>query len=203
MKCGIPDEEIREDARSFFDRYEKLTEDPSNHFLKSDIEDALKMLEPEYRDIVKKLTRQWIADHARVTITPQIRRNGRKQSEHLAGIRAAQAAYDKLNGTSWHGRKSKEPVVRAWRELHPDGRKVDCIRDTGLTKPTVYKYWEPDRKPKERPSEVKKAAVPADAFPFTSFEELNAYLGGLTREELIEFYELNKDLIDSLLDEAM
>lgn len=24
----------------------------------------------------------------------------------------------------------------------PDGRKADCIRDTGLSKPTVYKWWD-------------------------------------------------------------
>ena len=24
---------------------------------------------------------------------------------------------------------------------YPDGKKADCIRDTGLSKPTVYKWW--------------------------------------------------------------
>lgn len=194
LKCGIPDEEIRSDAWSFLDRYEKLTEDPSNHFLGSDVEDALKMLEPENRDMVRKLSRQWIADHSRVAITPQIRRNGRKQAEHLAGIRAAQAAYDKLHGTSWHGRKSKEPLVRAWREEHPEGTIKDCVYDLGISQATVYRHWEPKQ---EREQEVKTAS-PASDFPFTSFAELNVYLDTLTQEELQAFYELNKDLIDSL-----
>ena len=33
-------------------------------------------------------------------------------------------------------------IVQQWRLEHPDGRKADCIRDTGLNKRTVYKWWE-------------------------------------------------------------
>lgn len=36
----------------------------------------------------------------------------------------------------------KRETVRAWREEHPNGKKADCIRDTGLSKPTVLKWWE-------------------------------------------------------------
>lgn len=36
---------------------------------------------------------------------------------------------------------TKEQIVANWRKEHPDGKKADCIRDTGLTKPTVYKWW--------------------------------------------------------------
>lgn len=25
---------------------------------------------------------------------------------------------------------------------NPEGRKIDCIRETGLSKPTVYKWWD-------------------------------------------------------------
>ena len=32
--------------------------------------------------------------------------------------------------------------VAEWRSQHPEGRKADCIRETGLSKPTVYKWWE-------------------------------------------------------------
>ena len=44
------------------------------------------------------------------------------------------------------GRPDKQAIVRQWQTEHPHGRKADCIRDTGLTKPTVYKWWsEPKR----------------------------------------------------------
>ena len=29
-----------------------------------------------------------------------------------------------------------------WRELHPDGRPKECIAGTGLSKNTVYKWWD-------------------------------------------------------------
>jgi hypothetical protein len=37
---------------------------------------------------------------------------------------------------------NKALIVYQWRQDHPTGRKVDCIRETGLTKPTVYKWWD-------------------------------------------------------------
>ena len=36
---------------------------------------------------------------------------------------------------------TKDKVVIAWRQQHPSGNKADCIRDTGLSRPTVAKYW--------------------------------------------------------------
>ena len=41
-----------------------------------------------------------------------------------------------------NGRKSKRDQVQAWRLDHPDGSKADCVRDTGISKPTVIKHWE-------------------------------------------------------------
>ena len=32
--------------------------------------------------------------------------------------------------------------VQQFRKEHPKGRKADCIRVTGLSKPTVYKWWD-------------------------------------------------------------
>ena len=39
------------------------------------------------------------------------------------------------------GRPDKQKIVEEWRKSHPDGKKADCIRDTGLDKKTVYKWW--------------------------------------------------------------
>ena len=40
------------------------------------------------------------------------------------------------------GSSQQKKLVEEWRTAHPDGKKADCIRDTGLSKPTVYKWWE-------------------------------------------------------------
>ena len=38
-------------------------------------------------------------------------------------------------------KRQAEQTVREWQESHPAGKKADCIRETGLSKPTVYKWW--------------------------------------------------------------
>ena len=71
---------------------------------------------------------------------PPNKRNGRKQDKHLQGARAIRD----INNENWregNGRKPKSEIVEEWRKAHPDGKKADCIRDTGLSKPTVYKWW--------------------------------------------------------------
>lgn len=39
------------------------------------------------------------------------------------------------------GRPSKRQLIQEWKEQHPNGTKADCIRDTGVSKSTVYKHW--------------------------------------------------------------
>jgi hypothetical protein len=50
------------------------------------------------------------------------------------------------HNTTWNkvgnGRHNKAAEVAKWRADHIDGKKADCIRDTGLDKKTVYKWWD-------------------------------------------------------------
>ena len=49
----------------------------------------------------------------------------------------------RANGKKWtdnNGRPDKRKIVEEWQATHI-GTKADCIRDTGLSKPTVYKWW--------------------------------------------------------------
>lgn len=36
---------------------------------------------------------------------------------------------------------SLKQIIKDWREQHPNGRKVDCEKETGLSRPTVLKWW--------------------------------------------------------------
>ena len=47
----------------------------------------------------------------------------------------------KIDWREGNGRKSQKMIVQQWKKENPEGRKIDCIRETGLTKPTVYKWW--------------------------------------------------------------
>ena len=52
---------------------------------------------------------------------------------------------DEINGNkNWrdgNGRPDKSQIVINWRVAHPDGTKAECIRETGLSTPTVYSWW--------------------------------------------------------------
>lgn len=81
------------------------------------------------------------------------------QNEHLelARLRKVQK---KRNGTMRgpEGRPSAEQQVLAWRAEHPEGRKADCHRDTGLDPKTIRKWWgDPPKhqQPAEQPAEPK------------------------------------------------
>lgn len=70
------------------------------------------------------------------------KRNGRKQEQHIKIMNAIRDI-EHPNG-AWinkNGAPTKQSIVQKWRLEHPEGKKADCIRDTGLTKPTVYKWW--------------------------------------------------------------
>ena len=46
-----------------------------------------------------------------------------------------------VNGEIKMARQKKKEIVEEWQQLHPNGKKSECIKDTGLSKPTVYKWW--------------------------------------------------------------
>lgn len=67
---------------------------------------------------------------------------GRTREEHLKRARLLQTA-DYPNG-EWRnkeGAPTKEQQVKAWRQAHPDGKPKECMQDTGISKNTVYKWW--------------------------------------------------------------
>lgn len=130
-------EELERDAFGFLDFMEDKTDSEDNHFTEGDILDALEA----YDDKWITYPRRSIEYKSGIRINAN-RRNGRKQEEHIKRITTLRDM-DYPDG-SWrdgNGRKLKREIVQEWRLLHPDGRKADCIRETGLSKPTVYKWW--------------------------------------------------------------
>mgnify|MGYP003106425093 FL=1 len=92
-----------------------------------------------------KLTKEEISRRTGIPIRTTTKRNGRRQDLHLKLARASRDILCEERGKSdWregNGRKPKQAQVQEWRKNHPDGKKADCIRETGLSKPTVYKWW--------------------------------------------------------------
>lgn len=75
---------------------------------------------------------------------PVNRRNGRKQAQHMEVMRAIQGVVNpnwrKGNGRP-KGSGTAQEKVQEWRQQHPEGHKAECKKDTGLSYPTIRKWW--------------------------------------------------------------
>lgn len=156
VKCAVPIEEIKRDCEQVFPVLAGLTVDTTNQFTKADLHDAMKMLDSEHEEIALHTTRKWIEDRTHIKFDAPIPRNGRKQREHLQAElwvdssgkpktntcrTNRELALKYLKGKGVLGRKSCAEQVAAWRAENPDRSKEDCMRETGLSRTTVYKWW--------------------------------------------------------------
>lgn len=138
VQCQIKPEQVESDCRKVAERLERLTVAEDNHFTEYDIICALKTYYTADEKAYRRRT-EFISKKTGISLIPN-KRNGRKQDKHLQGARAIRD----INNENWragNGRKPKSEIVRIWRAQHPDGKKADCIRETGLSKPTVYRWW--------------------------------------------------------------
>ena len=77
---------------------------------------------------------------------PRNKRNYRKQADH---IKIMNFIRDEVNGNKeWRnkdgrpkGSGTKEQIVADWQAVHPTGKKIECERETGLSRHTVLKWW--------------------------------------------------------------
>lgn len=132
VKNGVPKAQVKKDAYSFIPMMNAI--EPTQAFTKADCDSAMDCFDDKYCtfpiDDICKLSAIEIKKN---------KRNGRKQADH---IKIMNFVRDEINqNKDWHGRKPLNKIVEQWQLEHPTGRKADCIRDTGLSKPTVYKYW--------------------------------------------------------------
>lgn len=109
-----------------------------NALTEDDIRSALEAYDKEYYNFT-------ISDIEALTNVriERNRRNGRKQDQHLQfarGIRGVKANLGEH--VSGGGRPSAQDQVQEWRKQHPEGRKADCHRDTGLDPKTIRKWWD-------------------------------------------------------------
>ena len=71
---------------------------------------------------------------------PANKRNYRNRAEHLVLARGIKDIKKKM-GEVIEGRPSKEEQIKVWRLANPNGKKIDCHRETGITRPTIDKWW--------------------------------------------------------------
>lgn len=132
-KCCIPYDRLKADMYTVLDRLKDI--EHVNELTEYDVKNALKA----YKKDIYNFTIDDIEQLTEIRIDKN-KRNGRKQAEH---IKLMNYVRDEINGNkNWQGRPSAAATVENYRRDNPDSRKADCIRDTGLSKKTVYKWWD-------------------------------------------------------------
>lgn len=140
VKCDIPEDELFTDAFSLLQFLDDMSDDEHNRFTKRDIMDAMQFYQENYVTYSRRE-----AERVSAIPMPANNRNGRKQAVHIKYMNNQRAFKVELgectNGGRPKGSGEKSKIVEEWQRQHPDGKKADCIRETGLSKPTVYKWW--------------------------------------------------------------
>ena len=135
-KCDVSKQQLKQDMNQLFELLAEVEHE--NPFTQDDVRSAMEAYDKAYYcftiDDIEKLSGVRIERN---------KRNGRKQAVHL---QMARFIRDEINGRkdNWrdgNGRPDKAQQVFEYRAAHPDAKKVDCIRETKLSKPTVYKWW--------------------------------------------------------------
>lgn len=149
VKCGIPKDEVLKDALSLVVSFDLKTETVDNPFLEEDVHDAMRAYDEEYC--------KWPVRVIETTTGIRIdrnKRNQRKRDEHVKLMTFVRdnLKYPNGNWREGNGRKKGKRVdaegsrcaakVREWQESHRGcWNKSLCARETGLTRPTVHKWW--------------------------------------------------------------
>lgn len=137
VKCGVSRDVLEKDAYGLI----PLMNTKGDEFTEDDVLHALEAFSDSYVNYPIDT----IVYRTGIPIQKN-KRNGRKQTLHLKLARATRDILceerGKLDWREGNGRPSKQQIVAEWRQKHPHCKKADCIRETGLSKPTVYKWWD-------------------------------------------------------------
>lgn len=135
-KCGIEEDELRRDAFALLQPYDSMSEDDVNRFTEDDVVCALEMFNEDY----VTFPRNDIAKISGLTMSVN-KRNYRKQNLHLRMARSNLAIMSDDCGVALQGRPSAQDTVQEWQTVHPTGTKKQCKDETGLSYPTIRKWW--------------------------------------------------------------
>ena len=133
VKCGISYEELEKDAFELM----PILSAKGDAFTEDDVVHALEA----FNDSYVTYPIDTIVERTGLKIEKN-KRNGRKQEQHIKIMNAIRDI-EHPDGM-WRnkdGRPDKAKVVAEWRKAHPDGKKIECERETGLSRHTVLKWW--------------------------------------------------------------
>lgn len=165
-KCDVPKAKLKEDIYTVYEVLRQI--DYKNELTEDDIRSALEAYSKEYYNFkiadIEKLTELRIDRN---------KRNGRRSMEHLQEEFWIENGRKRINVCKANrelalqgmrengeilGRPSAEKKVIDYLREHPNAKKAEVIRGTGLSKPTVYKHYEAAKEKASQPeSEVEES----------------------------------------------
>lgn len=138
VKCDIPDDEIEKDMKELLPYLSGLK--PEDPITEDDMYEALfSRCDALNTFPVKSI--EYLSG-IRIKGTGN-RRNRQKQKWHLEDIRAKKKRM-KDRGQTFarpEGRPDKKEAVQMWRRANPDGNMYQCWKSTGISRPTIQKWW--------------------------------------------------------------
>lgn len=133
-KCDVPKKQLRKDIQEVFEQLRTINH--NNELTQEDVKSALESYDRAYYETSIKEIEYWT--DIRIE---RNRRNGRTQELHLKLARAMRDVMHE-NWREGNGRKSKADIIHQWQAEHPAGRKIDCHRETGISRTTIDKHWQ-------------------------------------------------------------
>lgn len=147
VKSGISYEEVEKDAYDLIPFMNALN--PKEPFTKSDVKSALDCYDVQFATFPIKD----ISKLSGIKIEKN-KRNGRKQEIHIKTVNALRKfRRDELGEDEYKNngrplgskdkkpRKNKSSIVKEWRKNNPNGKKIECERETRLSRHTILKWW--------------------------------------------------------------
>jgi len=137
VKSGVSKDRVLNDLEWLVPMFDSLGNDSNNHFL---MEEAKKAVDSFYNPEFKTLPINSIIHFSGIQIQKN-KRNGRTQTEHIEFMNLNRQFKVKIGECTNGGRPEKAEIVKKWKQSHPDGNKLQCSKDTGLSRTTVIKWW--------------------------------------------------------------
>lgn len=143
VKCDISREELEEDCFRLMKILDEKTDKPENRFTEKDVLDALQAFEDKSL-VTYPVTS--IQNRSGIDI-PRNKRNHRKKAIHVKIMTSTRdILYPEGEWRNKDGRPkgsgTAHEKVQRWRQDNPEGTKKECKDSTGLTYPTIRKWWD-------------------------------------------------------------
>ena len=137
VKCGISYDELKRDAYELYTLFREV--DTSQPFTYAEYVQAR---DEYFSTEAHKSTREWIETNTGVEMNPPAKRNGRTKADHLHRVNQQRKQHHDQTGEPYGGgRPDKCQAIHQWQSQHPGGTKMECHRDTGISRPTIDRWW--------------------------------------------------------------